>query len=76
MKSIILMTIAIFLMCAPSPDSKTVTEISAGFLATSSETALAAAEVGPKVQVNKDETRVLATQPLNEDDKLVKQKYN
>ncbi len=52
MKSIILMTTAIFLVSAPSPDSKTISEMSAGFLSMSSETALSAAEVAPKVQID------------------------
>ena len=33
MKPTALLTIAIFLVCAPSPDSNTITEISSGFLA-------------------------------------------
>lgn len=54
MKSTILMTTAIFLASAPAPDSKTVAEISAGFLAPSIETALAAAEIPSAAQLKSD----------------------
>ena len=66
MKSIILMTTAIFLVSAPSPDSKTIAEISAGFLSPSSETALAAAEVTPKAQFDSDAATLLVAQSENE----------
>lgn len=62
MKSIILMTIAMFLVSAPSPDAKTIAEISAGFLSPSSETALAAAEVAPKTKLDSDKAALLLTQ--------------
>jgi len=44
MKSTILLTIALFLAIAPSPDPKTLSEISGGFLATASNYGLMAAE--------------------------------
>jgi len=62
MKSIILMTTAIFLVSAPSPDSKTISEISAGFLSPSSETGLAAAEVAPTAYINSDKKVLLTRQ--------------
>ena len=71
MKSIILMTTAIFLVSAPSPDSKTVSEMSAGFLSTSTETALSAAEVAPKEQIDSDTATLLVVQPETEDIKHV-----
>ena len=43
MKSTILLTTALFLASAPSPDSKTVSEISAGFLSPASDQGLMAA---------------------------------
>lgn len=44
MKSTILLTTALFLASAPSPDSKTISELSAGFLSTDNH-GLMAAEV-------------------------------
>ena len=44
MKSTILLTTALFLASAPSPDSKTITELSAGFLLTGNNHGLMAAE--------------------------------
>jgi hypothetical protein len=67
MKSIILMTTAIFLASAPSPDSKTISEMSAGFLSVSSETALSAAEVAPKAQLDSDAATLLPVQSENEE---------
>jgi hypothetical protein len=66
MKSIILMTTAIFLMSAPSPDAKTISEISAGFLSISTETALAATEASLKAQFNSDPATLLPVRPENE----------
>ena len=43
MKSTILLTTALFLASAPSPDSKTVSELSAGFLAPAADQGLMAA---------------------------------
>ena len=51
MKSVILMTTAIFLVSAPSPDAKTINEISGGFLSPSSETALSAADAALRTPV-------------------------
>jgi hypothetical protein len=67
MKSTILMTTAIFLMSAPSPDSKTISEMSAGFLSISSETALLAAEVAPKAQIDSNTAKRLLVQSENEE---------
>jgi len=44
MKSTILLTTALFLMSAPSPDSKSVSEMSGGFLVGTDETGLMASE--------------------------------
>ena len=44
MKSTILLTIALFLAIAPSPDTKALTEISGGFLAITAYSGLMAAE--------------------------------
>ena len=44
MKSTILLTIALFLAIAPSPDSKVLSEISGGFLAIAGYSGLMAAE--------------------------------
>ena len=51
MKSTILLTTAIFLASAPAPDSKTISEISAGFLSPAGEYGLMAAEHEPKLKV-------------------------
>jgi len=45
MKSTILLTTALFLASAPSPDSKTISELSAGFLSVGNEHGLMAAEL-------------------------------
>ena len=45
MKSTILLTTALFLASAPSPDSKTISELSAGFLSTGDNHGLMAAEL-------------------------------
>ncbi len=44
MKSTILLATAIFLACAPSPDSKSIAEMSAGFLTANGNQGLMAAE--------------------------------
>jgi len=44
MKSTILLTTALFLASAPSPDSKTISEFSAGFLSQTDDQGLMAAE--------------------------------
>jgi hypothetical protein len=71
MKSIILMTIAIFLMSAPTPDSKTISEMSVGFLSIPSETALSAAEAASKAQLDSDAATLLLVKPENEEIKHV-----
>ncbi len=53
MKSIALLTTALFLASAPTPDSDTISELSAGFLLAPNAQALMAAEPGqiaPRVQ--------------------------
>ena len=45
MKSTLLLTTALFLVSAPSPDSKSISEFSGGFLADTDEHVLMAAEV-------------------------------
>ena len=45
MKSTILLTTALFLASAPSPDAKTISELSAGFLSVSNDYGLMASEV-------------------------------
>ena len=67
MKSIILMTTAIFLSSAPSPDSKSISEISAGFLLIPGEKALAAAEVAPKAQLDSDPATLLPVESNNKE---------
>ena len=71
MKSIILMTTAIFLASAPTPDSKTISEMSAGFLSISTETALAAAEVAPKARFDSNAATLLPVESENEEIKHV-----
>lgn len=71
MKSIILMTTAIFLASAPTPDSKTISEMSAGFLSISSETALSAAEIASKAQLDSDAATLLPVESENEEIKHV-----
>ena len=44
MKSLILLTTALFLVSAPSPDSKSISEISAGFLIETKDVGLMASE--------------------------------
>jgi len=47
LKPIALLTIAIFLVCAPSPDSNTISEISSGLLAPANVEPLLADETTP-----------------------------
>jgi hypothetical protein len=65
MKSVILMTTAIFLASAPSPDAKTIAEVSGGFLSPSTETALSAAEASPKA-LAKSEAEDETNKPVGE----------
>lgn len=52
MKSTILLTTALFLAVAPSPDSKAVSDLTAGFLSTGANHSLMAAEPTPYTQLN------------------------
>ena len=54
MKSTILLSTALFLASAPSPDSKAISEISAGFLVISEHIGLMASdsEVGTKTEID------------------------
>jgi hypothetical protein len=71
MKSTILLTTALFLASAPTPDSETITELSAGFLSQTGETGLMAAEPSPKARVNPAvSAQTKAESPDNEDPKL------
>jgi hypothetical protein len=70
MKSTVLLTTAIFLISAPSPDSKAIAEISAGFLSPSSESGLMAAELAPKMKTNSETVLPLASRLENEKTKL------
>ena len=63
------MTSAIFLLSAPTPDTKTISEISAGFLLMPSEKALAAAEVAPRAQLDSNPATLL---PVESKDKEIK----
>ena len=67
MKSIIIMTTTIFLVSAPAPDSKAISEISAGFLSPSSETALSAAELAPKTQ---NESNTVTLLPVESEESI------
>ena len=49
MKSIALLTIALFLASAPSPDSNTLSELSAGFLSANNAHPMMAAEPGQTI---------------------------
>jgi len=71
MKSAILMTTAIFLVSAPAPDSKAISEMSAGFISPSSETALSAAEIAPNAKIKSDAATLLALQSDIEEIKFV-----
>jgi hypothetical protein len=55
MKSTILLTIAIFLLSAPTPDSKAISEMSAGFLLPNHNTGLLASEDTIKAPAKDDE---------------------
>lgn len=52
MKSTILLTTALFLASAPSPDAKTISELSAGFLSVNNDHGLMASEVALDKQIN------------------------
>ena len=67
MKSTILLTTALFLASAPAPDSKTISELSAGFLSPKSEHGLMAAELAPKLKASPDISTPTAALPDIED---------
>ena len=52
MKSTILLTTALFLASAPSPDAKTISELSAGFLSVNNDHGLMASEVPLDKRIN------------------------
>ena len=62
MKSTILLTTALFLASAPSPDSKTISELSAGFLSTGDNHGLMAAEFTADTLFDADISAQPATQ--------------
>jgi hypothetical protein len=67
MKTTLLLATALFLVSAPSPDSETISEISAGFLAPSNDRGLMAAELAPDVPGSgiADKQRVQQANPLS-----------
>ena len=67
MKSTILLTTALFLASAPAPDSKTISEVSAGFLSPTSEHGLMASESQPKLKTGPGITTQLTTQAITEE---------
>ena len=66
MKSTILLTIALFLLSAPAPDSDVISEISGGFLKSNHVAGLMASEPGPKASIGVDGTTQLANQHEND----------
>jgi len=62
MKSTILLTAALFLMSAPSPDSKIISELSGGFLIANSDIGLMASETTSGAQSWSD-TSALENKP-------------
>jgi hypothetical protein len=71
MKSTILLTTALFLAGAPSPDSKTASELSAGFLSQAGENGLMAAEPITKAQASPAvSAQTRAQSPDKQDPKL------
>jgi len=68
MKSTILLTTALFLASAPSPDSKAVSEFSAGFLSPASDQGLMAAEPTQFSQMTVNSTRQLKNQSIVPED--------
>ena len=60
MKSTILLTTALFLASAPSPDSKTISELSAGFLSAGDNQGLMAAEFTADTLFDADTSSQLA----------------
>ena len=69
MKSTILMTIALFLLSAPTPDSKTISEMSAGFLLPTQNTGLMASENKPTASNVISKSELQADKPELEENK-------
>ena len=69
MKSTILLTTALFLASAPSPDSKVISEISAGFLSLTDTHGLMASDTSPDAQVNFSSSAPTPALLLSEDHK-------
>ena len=63
MKSIALLATALFLASAPSPDSETISQLSAGFLSPGSVQPLLAAETG---EIINSSTAVTSETPVEE----------
>lgn len=64
MKSVILLATAIFLASAPAPDSRTLSEVSGGFLTTTNFDPLMAAEPVSPVADDRNKSSVfIATRP-------------
>lgn len=63
MKSTILMTIALFLISAPSPDSKTISEMSAGFLVPSGILGLMADQSEPVLESSSRQSTSTDSEP-------------
>jgi len=69
MKSTILMTIALFLLSAPTPDSKTISEMSAGFLLPTQNTGLMASVNKPTASNVISKSELQADKPELEENK-------
>jgi hypothetical protein len=67
MKSIILLTTALFLASAPSPDSKTISEFSAGFLSATDDHGLMAAEPSWSARASTGTAAQPTAQPANKE---------
>ena len=63
MKSTVVLTIALFLASAPSPDSKAVSEFSAGFLSPAGQHVLMADEFISDIRVILDSAAVKTARP-------------
>jgi hypothetical protein len=64
MKSTILLTTALFLASAPSPDAKTISELSAGFLSVDNEYGLMASEDTSSTRFNPHVSAQLENLPI------------
>jgi hypothetical protein len=74
MKSTILLATTLFLASAPSPDAKTITELSAGFLTVSNDYALMASETDLSTQHPSSLSSRLESRPTSESYLSVDQK--